>query len=88
MIVSPMNLQDFPPTEEMHNKPPPSRDLTLAVHAGTTLRPAPSTVWTILDEAAVKPHKHTTWLNSRDPEFPTSNRPLPTFTASFPCPAA
>lgn len=45
------------------------RDLTAAIHEQTTLRPAPSTVWTILDEAAVKPHKQTMSLNSRDPDF-------------------
>jgi transposase len=52
------------------------RDLTAAVHAETTLRPAASTVWTILDEAAVKPHKHTMWLNSRDPEFATKQQAI------------
>lgn len=45
------------------------RDLTDHIHSTTTLRPAPSTVWTILDEATLKPHKHTMWLNSRDPDF-------------------
>ena len=45
------------------------RDLTDSIHTTTTLRPAPSTVWTILDEAAVNPHKHTMWLHSRDPDF-------------------
>ncbi|NMP23905.1 IS630 family transposase [Sulfobacillus harzensis] len=47
----------------------PIRDLTTAIHEETTLRPAPSTVWTILDEAAVKPHKQAMWLNSHDPDF-------------------
>lgn len=28
-----------------------------------------TTVWTILDEAVVKPHKQAMWLNSRDPDF-------------------
>lgn len=52
------------------------RDLTAAIHEQTALRPASSTVWTILDEATVKPHMQAMWLNSHDPAFTTKPRAI------------
>lgn len=60
------------------------RDLTDRIRTTTTLRPAPSTVWTILDEAAVKPHKHTMWLNSRDPDFTRKQQQIITLYRELP----
>ena len=58
--------------------------LSLTIHEQTTLRPAPSTVWTVLDEAAVKPHKQTMWLNSRDPDFAIKQRVVTTLYREIP----
>lgn len=60
-----------PPAETSHFL---VRDLTAAVHAQTTVRPAASTVWTVLDEAVMKPHKHRMWLHSHAPDFEAKER--------------
>ena len=47
-----------------------SRDLAHAtVQDGIVASISPTTVWRLLDQAAIKPHRWHYWLHSRDPDF-------------------
>lgn len=75
----------FPPHEQhkvvaLATRPPPeegvpvthwsTRDLARAtVQHGIIVSISPSTVWRLLDQAAIKPHRWHYWLNSPDPDF-------------------
>ena len=75
----------FPPHEQhkvvaLATRPPPEegvpvthwsmRDLARAtVRHGIVASISPSTVWRLLDQAAIKPHRWHYWLNSPDPDF-------------------
>ena len=75
----------FPPHEQhkivaLATRPPPeegvpvthwsTRDLACAtVQHGIVASISPSTVWRLLEQAAIKPHRWHYWLNSPDPDF-------------------
>ncbi len=44
-------------------------DLTQEIIHQKIAQMSPSTVWRLLDQAAIKPHKWVYWLNSPDPDF-------------------
>jgi hypothetical protein len=45
------------------------RDLTKEIVLQKMAQISPSSVWRLLDQAALKPHKWVYWLNSPDPDF-------------------
>ena len=83
--LAPADRRLFPPQEQhkivaLATRPPPqagvpithwsARDLARAsVQGGLVASISPGTVWRLLDQAAIKPHRWHYWLNSPDPDF-------------------
>jgi len=85
IVLGPADRRVFPPQQQheiiaLATQPPKQEghplthwsisDLTRAVLQNEIARSiAPSTIWRLLDQAAIKPHRWHYWLNSPDPDF-------------------